>query len=170
MRRVLILDTSILCVWLAIPGFERCGPEHDAWNLGRVDALIKEEIKEKNTTLVLPLAVVIETGNHIAKSVKHRFERASHLMAILAKSLDGSSPWATFTDQNLLWGAEELVRLAKEWPTQASGRLSLADASISRVAGYYQRSGFSVRILTGDKGLEALQPASDAPIPRRRQR
>jgi hypothetical protein len=36
MKRILILDTSILCVWLEVPGMETCGPNHDVWNRKRV--------------------------------------------------------------------------------------------------------------------------------------
>lgn len=170
MRRVLIIDTSILCVWLKIPGFDTCGSREDRWDFSRIDARIAGEIRGRKTTLVLPLATVIETGNHIAKSAMHRFERAGALMTILAKALDGASPWATFSDQSLLWSPKELTRLAQGWPAQAAKKVSIADASISDVAAYYRRAGFSVDVLTGDRGLEALQPAPDALIPRRRQR
>lgn len=31
MRKVLIIDTSILCVWLQVAGMETCGPNNDRW-------------------------------------------------------------------------------------------------------------------------------------------
>lgn len=169
MKRVLIMDTSILCVWLKVPHFDRCGPKDDEWDFARVDRQIEKEIKAR-ATLVLPLAAIIETGNHIAKSAKRRFECASTLMGVVLKAVDGSSPWAAFTDQTVLWERTELGNLAIEWPKQADAKVSIADASISRVADYYQRAGVTVEILTGDKGLKALEPARDTLIPRRRQR
>ncbi len=29
MKKVLIIDTSILCVWLEVPGKDSCGPKDD---------------------------------------------------------------------------------------------------------------------------------------------
>jgi len=29
MKKVLIMDTSILCVWLDVPGMATCGPDDD---------------------------------------------------------------------------------------------------------------------------------------------
>lgn len=43
MKNVLIIDTSILCVWLKIPGMDTCGPDHDKWNFTRVDEKIQSE-------------------------------------------------------------------------------------------------------------------------------
>ena len=67
MRKVLIIDTSLLCVWLKVPGMEICGSDDDRWDFERVDQKIQEEIA-KSTTLVLPLATIVETGNHIAQA------------------------------------------------------------------------------------------------------
>lgn len=74
MKRVLIIDTSILCVWLDVPGMGNCGPDHDKWDKRRVDEKIEAE-KTNNTVFVLPLATIIETGNHIAQSAHSRKER-----------------------------------------------------------------------------------------------
>ncbi len=76
MRKVLILDTSILCVWLDVPGMEGCGPDSDRWDKLRVEEKIQEE-EQNRTTFVLPLASIIETGNHIAKSLHSRWERGT---------------------------------------------------------------------------------------------
>ena len=35
MKKVLVIDTSILCVWLSIPGFETCGSQEDKWDKPR---------------------------------------------------------------------------------------------------------------------------------------
>lgn len=65
MRKVLIIDTSVLCVWLHVDGMESCGPDNDRWTYERVYKKIIEE-QEKGTTFILPVATIIETGNHIA--------------------------------------------------------------------------------------------------------
>ena len=66
-QKVLIIDTSIMCVWIGIPGKETCGPDTDRWDKELVEAFLVEEIKE-GATLVFPLASMIETGNHIAQA------------------------------------------------------------------------------------------------------
>lgn len=71
MRKVLILDTSILCVWLEVPGMGHCGPNDDRWDGTRVTNKIRAEEKD-GTTFVLPLASIIETGNHIAHAPHNR--------------------------------------------------------------------------------------------------
>ncbi|MGV8691211.1 hypothetical protein ACV35Z_34765, partial [Pseudomonas aeruginosa] len=63
-KKVLILDTSVLCCWLRVPGKDTAGPLDDQWTPERIDALIEQE--KQQSTFVLPLATLIETGNHIA--------------------------------------------------------------------------------------------------------
>lgn len=43
MKSVLVIDTSILCVWLDVPGMTNCGPDNDKWDKARVEAKINEE-------------------------------------------------------------------------------------------------------------------------------
>ena len=66
-RRVLILDTSILCCWLQVPGKDSFGSGDNHWNHERVSQVIDAE-QSKNSLFVLPVASIIETGNHIAQS------------------------------------------------------------------------------------------------------
>ncbi len=60
---------SILCVWLDVPGMDSCGPDNDKWRKKRVQEKIEKELTD-NTTFVLPLATIIETGNHISQACK----------------------------------------------------------------------------------------------------
>ena len=78
MRKVLIIDTSILCVWLQVAGMEACGPDNDRWTYERVCRKIAEEL-EQGTTFILPVATIIETGNHIAHANGNRFTMANKL-------------------------------------------------------------------------------------------
>jgi hypothetical protein len=169
MKRILILDTSILCVWLEVPGMETCGPDHDAWNQRRVREKIESEMGRK-TTFVLPLATLIETGNHIAQASHSRKERGEALADLMRKSADQQTPWAAFSDQSVLWSPEKLKSLADSWPDLAASRLSLGDATIKDVAEYYAKMGCAVEILTGDQGLKSYEPAIPPAIPRRRRR
>ena len=173
MNRVLILDTSILCVLLEIPGKETCGSGKDRWDRARVDQKITQELAQ-DTTFVLPLATIIETGNHIAQAAGDRFTPAQRLADLMKQAADENKPWAAFTQQAELWDANGLRELAKSWPTQAAAQLSIGAGTIIRVADYYVRGGYTVEIWTGDAGLKAQQPVSSPaqplPPPRRRRR
>jgi len=167
MRKVLIIDTSILCVWLQIPGMAPCGPAHDQWDHARVQKKIEDE-EAAGTTFVLPLASIIETGNHISQSGGDRLPLAQRLAQVMNDAADEVSPWAAFGDQGQLWSPESLKSLAERWPPLAVNKLSLGDATIKEVADFYSRSGFHVEMLTGDQGLKAHEPARSATRPRRR--
>ena len=165
MKKVLVVDTSILCVWLDVPGMDTCGPGRDQWDYQRVDQKLADEIKA-NTTLVLPLASIIETGNHISKAAHNRRERAKELACLMRKTADHKSPWAAFSEQSILWTPDKLKELAKYWPDLVAQKLSLGDATIKDVADYYAQAGFTVEILTGDQGLKSYEPISSGEIPR----
>jgi len=170
MKKILILDTSILCVWLDVPGMATCGPDNDKWDTPRVKEKINAEIAAR-ATLVLPLATLIETGNHIAQAKHSRRERADALGELMRLSADEQTPWAAFSDQHILWTPEKLKELADNWPALAQGQqLSLGDATIKDVAEFYAQMRCEIEILTGDQGLKAYEPAAPVEIPRRRQR
>jgi len=167
MKKVLIIDTSILCVYLGVPEKDTCGSDKNKWDKQRVDELLQKEEKE-STTFVLPLAAIIETGNHIAQASSKQYEMAQALAEIMVKAADEKTPWAAFTDQSVLWEAEGLRTLAAQWPDLAVQKISIGDATIITVAEYYAKIGFQVEILTGDNGLKAYQPTTPAPTPKRR--
>lgn len=169
MRKVLIIDTSILCVWLDVPGMGTCGPDDDKWSKARVHQKFEEE-QENESTFVLPLATIIETGNHIAQARSSRKERADALAELIKKSADQKTPWAAFSEQSTLWTAEKLKELAETWPNLAANKLSIGDACIKDVADYYGQIGCEVEILTGDQKLKAYEPAKPVEIPRRRKK
>lgn len=167
MRKVLIIDTSVLCVWLQVSGYENCGPDHDKWDLARVRAKLDVE-KEAGATFVLPLASIIETGNHITKLGGDKFLPATRLAEVMKLSADQATPWAAFGDQAQLWSPEQLKILAEKWPPLAAQKLSLGDATIADVAEYYAKTGWRVEMLTGDQGLKAYEPTVPVLMPRRR--
>lgn len=169
MKKVLIIDTSILCVWLQVSGMESCGPDDDRWTYGRVSQKITEE-QAKGTTFILPVATIIETGNHIAHANGNRYSMAERLADKIIDATNANSPWAAFTEQKDLWNEEGLASLAARWKKTAPAGQSLGDASIVDVANYYAKIGFDVEILTGDAWLKAYQPQPkpQVRIPRRR--
>ena len=166
-RKVLVLDTSVLCCWLKVPGRETAGPLEDRWTPERIASLVEEETAQ-GSALVLPIASLIETGNHIAQAPAQRYECAVALARHIAATADAASPWAAFTEQSTLWEPEKLKAMAAEWPGLAKGGLSIGDATIKQVVEHYTRAGFRVQILTGDAGLKAYEPSPSAQIPRRR--
>ena len=165
MQKVLIIDTSILCVYLKVPFMEECGPDNDKWDYERVEKKINDEISQ-NSLLVLPLATLIETGNHIAHVSGDRYTLAKDLSEIIVKVANAEEPWAAFTSQSKLWNEENLIKLAKNWPQLAAEKLSIGDTTIKDVAEFYTESGCKVEILTGDGGLKAYEPK--VVVPRRR--
>ena len=166
-KKVLIFDTSILCVWLKVPGKETCGPEDNRLNYDVVNTKIEEE-KNQGTTFVLPIASIIETGNHIAHSTGDRHVVGHAFADIISATADQISPWAAFTEQSELWKKENLKVLAERWKESVISGQSLGDASIVDVANYYASAEFEVEIFTGDKGLKAYEPSTPVVKPRRR--
>lgn len=166
-KSVVVIDTSILCVWLKVPGLETCGPDDDRWDFTRVDQDIKHHI-DAGCSLILPLTTVIETGNHIAQAPGDRHPIAAQLGKVMTKAADEESPWAAFSEQAGRWSAENLKKLAQEWPPLAARKLSIGDVTIKDVADYYAAMGCKVRLLTGDQQLAAHQPPPPPLIPRRR--
>jgi len=177
-KKVWIIDTSVLLVWLDVPGKNTCEIDNKIWDKSYVDKLIEQA---ENTTLVLPLATLIETGNHIAQVRKpygsQRYELAQKLANILTDAIDEESPWAAFTAQYELWEGEKLKELATKWPTLAAqadtkkdkGGLSMGDVTIKWVAEFYAEMGYHVETLTGDKGLKSYEPVLKIKkLPRRR--
>ena len=167
MARVVVFDTSVLCVWLKVIGKETCGKEGDHWDHARVEMLIEKET-ESRSTFVLPLATIVETGNHIAQAPDRKYDTAKELMTLLKLTLDEEEPWAAFSHQAGLWGQRNLENLIVSWPDLAASGLSLGDATIKNVAEFYANTGAEVMIATGDQGLKAYEPIAPPRIPRRR--
>lgn len=168
MKKVLILDTSILCAWLRVPGKETCGPDYARWNYQSVKHKIDSEI-ESGTTLILPLASIIETGNHIAQANGDKHAVVNKFVAYIEDAIDGTVPWAAFTEQSRLIGDDALKRTLSIWKKTASSGQSLGDALIVEVAKYYAAYNIPVEIFTGDEGLKAYEPVKPPVFtPRRR--
>jgi hypothetical protein len=50
MRKILIFDTSILCVYLQVPNKETAGSDYDKWDKKRVDQVIKPTFRTFQST------------------------------------------------------------------------------------------------------------------------
>ena len=144
-----------------------CGPQEDNWDYNRVNAKIEEEMQQ-GTLFVLPLAVIIETGNHITHAPGDIYTHVNAFADFIFQAADGVIPWAAFTAQNSLWSSEGIKSLAQRWMATATSRQSFGDASIVDVAEYYAQAGYEVEILTADAGLRSYQPSVPIQVPRRR--
>ncbi len=168
MRKVIILDTSILCVWLKVPGMETCGPDNSRWTFSSVKQKIDSEI-QNGATLVLPFASIVETGNHITHARGDKHEVIKTFVEYIENALDGEVPWVAFTEQSHLIGNDEFRKTLRVWKETALSGQSLGDAMIVEVAKYYAAYNIEVEIFTGDEGLKAYEPLPQSRfIPRRR--
>lgn len=150
-----------------MPGKETAGSGKGSWDHARTDEAIQREINA-GSTLVLPLATLIETGNHIAKASSARYKTALALAENLKKAAAALTPWAAFTQQTELWKPDALHALSEAWPNQAAAGLSLGDATIGSVADFYSRTGYEVYLLTADQGLQEHVSTATLREPRRR--
>lgn len=163
-KKLYLLDTSFLCVLLEIPGRDTCEGLTTQGAKKQV-----EDIEKSGGILVLPLAAIIETGNHISQASRDRYKLGEKFKDILEKIADGSTPWqAAQVEVNALWNANKLKELAKDFPQQANAQVALGDLSIIQLANFLHETGAEVKILTCDKALKAHQPVRTAPKKRRR--
>lgn len=119
MKAVAIVDTSIFCNVLDIPHMnsERTQVIQELTNL-----------LEKDTNLLLPMAAVYETGNHIAQlsdgGNRRRF--AEFFIAEVKKAIIGESPWQVMQLPNM----EEVGEWLSNFPDSAMRGAGMGDLSI----------------------------------------
>lgn len=123
MKAVKLIDTSILCELLKIPG--------------KSDPTISEKVKKefvrqakKDVRFILPLATVVETGNHIAQNGDGNIRRAKaqELVDFVNQSLEQESPFLPPP----FWQAEDLRTWMARFPDAAMREIGLGDVSIQR--------------------------------------
>jgi hypothetical protein len=164
-----LVDTGVLCCWLAVPGRETAGSPPNRWDIARATREI-DQIVNSGGTLILPLSVIVETANHVANSAHSRREKAQQLLTRDLASVDGTHPWRQFVEADRLWNRDWYNTATEGWPPFAERRLGLADYSISSIAHYFHLLGAEVRTLTTDAGLSAEVGRLAALEPRRRRR
>ena len=116
---VVIVDTSVLLNFLNVPGFndDRAEVEEQFGEYVRADA-----------SLLLPIATVLETGNHISKLSDggRRRQHAEEFCRQVRKALSGEAPWSMVRSP----GPKELDSWLAGFPDRASQKMSLADVSL----------------------------------------
>lgn len=100
MNPICIIDTSVFVNLLNVPGRNN--------DMERITADYEEYVSS-DATFILPMATIIQTGNHIAQNGdgRQRRETAQRFCRVVAASLKNESPYilAPFpqTDEMLIW-------------------------------------------------------------------
>lgn len=119
MRSVILVDTSIFLNVLDVPGFNQ--------NSIQVRQEL-EELIENEDSLLLPIAAIVEAGNHIAQlshgSNRRRF--AEQFVEQVKMAFSGDAPWTPTRVPDL----ELLAEWLTEFPDRAMQGISLGDLTI----------------------------------------
>ena len=121
MKAVAIVDTSIFCEILNIPGMSN---QHNGV-VAKLTTLIEED-----TNFLLPMAAVYETGNHIAHLADggHRRKFAQLFTEQVQKAIIGEAPWQIMQLPNV----EEVKEWLSDFPDEAMRNVSMGDLSIKK--------------------------------------
>ena len=146
MKKIHIIDTSVLLCLLKIPNF--CSRTEV---LAVTNELIR--IIENKETLIMPIASIIETGNHIAH-IRGNLRRAiaERFAQYLKDTADNEAPWTLF---NIEWERQDLKDFADKFPDMAMQEIGFGDlAIVDAFEKYIERvPGVSVRIWAMDGHL-----------------
>jgi len=150
LRQVYIVDTTILCCLLRIPNY--CDDQY----MEIEEELLK--IINRSETLILPIASIIETGNHIAHIGDGNTRRAvaQKFAQYLRDTANNEAPWSL---TSLDWTPDDLRKFADMFPDQAMRQVGFGDMSIIDAYDDYIRRapGVSVRIWSTDEHLLAYR-------------
>lgn len=116
---IALIDTSIFCNIIPVPGFDQSRNE------------VLEELEElilAGASLLLPMAAVLETGNHIAQCGNGRIRRktADSFCEQVLNAIDGTAPWTPTP----FWEIDALRGWLNEFPGQAMQGAGMGDLSI----------------------------------------
>ena len=146
-RGIRLIDTCILCEILEIPG--KSNPKDSQKYSDEYDLFAG-----MGGRFVLPLATLIETGNHIAQNGdgKQRRKAADAFVKFVQAAMDDESPFL----KSEIWNADVGAWLAN-YPDNAMRGKGLGDVSIEVDSVIVKRtfgvSGLDVEIWTKDKHI-----------------
>lgn len=118
-RHYILIDTSVLCEILDIPG----KAENPAFFKDKLESYAKS-----SSLLILPLATILETGNHIAHidDGRLRRDRAEQLVELVQSTLSGKTPFSNLQ----FWKASDVESWMRSFPEFAQTEIGLGDVSI----------------------------------------
>ncbi|MBN2495169.1 MAG: hypothetical protein JXR96_11295 [Deltaproteobacteria bacterium] len=126
MSAIVLLDTSIYLNILDVPGS----------NQDRSEVLDEFKARiERGDNFLLPLATILETGNHIAdlQDGNHRFAFAERLLLDVKKAMEGQAPYrpTRFPDREVFMGwLKDFPEYVKRSGREQREGISLSDLSI----------------------------------------
>ncbi|MFH5181551.1 hypothetical protein ACHHV8_02340 [Paenibacillus sp. TAB 01] len=146
---VSIIDTSILCNIINIP--------HMNQNHQEIIAELTSLQQDRQQILILPLATIIETGNHIAHIADGnlRRERALVMAELIKRTVNDQAPW-TYFGQEL--EREDLLEISSAVVEYAVMEIGIGDLSIVQVYKKYKDTVpaiGSIRIWSLDNHLKS---------------
>ena len=117
---IVLMDTSVFCNVIDVPGF----------NQDRDSVLTElEDLIRNRNTLLLPMAAVLETGNHIAQITGGGGVRRTVALRFadsVSKAIDGALPWTPTP----FWDVEQLRIWVSQFPESAMRGVGMGDLSI----------------------------------------
>ena len=147
--QVIFIDTSIMANILDIPFMNE--------ERSKVMEKLQDMINNSNKyTLILPLATIIETGNHIAhiKDGTIRREKAYKMAELLQKTANNEAPWEWYGRE---LEDKDLMDIAQKFPNAAmTMKMGIGDLSIIKAYEKYKKntnSYIKVMIWSLDKHL-----------------
>ena len=162
--RVHFIDTSILVNILDIP------------DMNQDREIVLQEyhwiLKEDNNLFILPLATIIETGNHIAhiNDGNKRREKGIEFSNMLRKIANDESPWKFFEGEVT---REEITLIADRLPESVTYESGAGDLSIIAAYEKYKNNtpaiGY-IRIWSMDGHLKHYEQAFEMPPTRKKRR
>jgi hypothetical protein len=132
---VRIIDTSILCNIINIPHMNQNHKE------------IIEELavlqQDRQQTLILPLATIIETGNHIAHIADGnlRRNRAQIMAELIKRTVNDQAPWSYYGKE---FEREELLEISSNVVQYAVMEIGIGDLSIVQVYKKYKDTALAI--------------------------
>jgi hypothetical protein len=147
LKIVWLVDTSVLCNILDLP----------VRNQERVQVLsdFKKRIQDGNSFL-LPYAVIVETGNHIAQITgNHKYNKAEEFVEYIKKAFNGDTPFTPLKFPS----REDVLAWLDGFPKSCSSGIGFADYSTIQEWEYQRRTTphYSVRIWSLDEHLKGYQ-------------
>jgi len=151
MPSVVLVDTNIFLNALNVPAFNQAHQQ--------VLADLEQYLADESTTLLLPMAVIFEGGNHVAQladgNQRRRFARI--FADQVRKALDGDAPWRPTQIPDMT----EIADWLDVFPDHAMRGLGMGDLSIVKAweAACTRHPNYHVKIWSLDSGLRAYDRA-----------
>lgn len=156
-HKVVIVDTCILLVWLKVPE-----KGNETGNKKLTYESIENYFNEEaavGTNMMLTVACIIETGNHIAhiKDGNSRYAAVGNFAQFIEEvASERKSPWMIYSNERDMWTKENIADLARQWKERREYKLSMGDASILKTAQALIATGqYNVDVYTDDQLLES---------------